>query len=98
MLQTDVVAEHTQLERVELIRVRADSVAVVFDEEHDRELPFGRERHRFVELTLTTGSVAGSRDDNVVLPLKLHGPGRAAAGQQVPGGGSRNAPDVLAAI
>src|SRR5205814_3488342 len=72
----------------------ADSVTVILDHEHDRQLLFLREADGFEKVALSRRSIADGCDDEIRFAIKFNAPGDAAGGQKLRTGGSRHTPDV----
>src|SRR5947207_685929 len=71
-----------------------DSVTVILDHEHDRQLLFLREADGFEKVALSRRSIADGCDDEIRFAIKFDAPGDAAGGQKLRTGGSRHTPDV----
>src|SRR5690606_3097252 len=82
------------IERHELLCWSRNSVLVIFNENDQRQLFLNRKRPRFKELTLSHRGIANGSNNDVVLPIELHGPSRTSRRNQAPTCRGAHAHDV----
>src|SRR5207249_10380116 len=86
-----VRVENTERERIKFSGRTANAVGVVFDDKQRGQLFLFRGTDRFEEITLPSGGVAVSCDDDIFFAIQLNSPGHSATGKNLGTGRRRHA-------